>query len=63
MRRLVPSHATAELTTGADGVTVLPLLSTTVGNADVGATSVAAGQDTVEPPVVDGMLKSNLSIV
>ena len=59
----MPSQLTASLTTGVDGVSVLPQLSTTVGNDDVGATSVAAGHDTVDPPVVDGIVKSNLSTV
>ena len=43
----VPAHAGGVLTTGADGVIVLPQLSVTVGG--VGATA-SAGQATVEEP-------------
>jgi hypothetical protein len=44
---IVPAHAGGVLTTGADGVIVLPQLSVTVGG--VGATA-SAGQATVEEP-------------
>ena len=44
---MVPAHAGGVLTTGADGVIVLPQLSVTVGG--VGATA-SAGQATVEDP-------------
>ena len=44
---IVPAHAGGVLTTGADGVIVLPQLSVTTGG--VGATA-SAGQATVEEP-------------
>ncbi len=44
---IVPAHAGGVLTTGADGVIVLPQLSVTVGG--VGATA-SAGQATVDEP-------------
>ena len=44
---IVPAHAGGVLTTGADGVIVLPQLSVTTGG--VGATA-SAGHATVEEP-------------
>ncbi len=44
---IVPAHAGGVLTTGAEGVIVLPQLSVTVGG--VGATA-SAGQATVDEP-------------